>query len=196
MNSIPLNNIAYFVVIIILVFVIARYKIKGYKKTKAMRKRFSRGRKLEAEAKGFLESKGYNVIDYQYKTSHIFNVDGEIKESTIIVDYVIEKRGKTFLVEVKSGKEAIFAKQSNTRRQLLEYDYVIENDGLFLLDMENKNLKKVKFTPKTVTVKKNPVLSIILIAIIGVFIPWWQAKAAIILFMFIIYKYPKTFSFI
>lgn len=46
---------------------------------------------------------------------------------------------------MKSGKEAISLNNKNSRRQLLEYDLVIENDGAILLDMENENLKFVQF---------------------------------------------------
>ncbi len=69
------------------------------------------------------------------------------KEITIKIqlDYLVEKNGKRFVVEVKSGKSAPTIKNSGTRRQILEYAMAIPNDGVYLLDMEKKELKLIQF---------------------------------------------------
>ena len=67
---------------------------------------------------------------------------------------------------------------------------MIKNDGIFLLDMENKNMQLVEFFPKNKTT--NIVLYIVmLISIIAIYIPSLEAKAiiTIVLLMIGVAKY-------
>ena len=125
-------------IIVILVIIILRYKIKEILESRKRRKRFKRGDKLEKEAKSFLIKNGYAIIDEQYECFHNYRVNGEEQSSKLIIDYIVQKKSKVYLVEVKSGAKAISIANRSTRRQLLEYDVAIENDGAYLLDMENK----------------------------------------------------------
>ena len=45
---------------------------------------------------------------------------------------------------MKSGASASI-KEINTRRQLLEYSKVFENNNLILIDTEKNNIKKIEF---------------------------------------------------
>ncbi len=138
----------------------------NFSKSKRQRKRFRRGVKLEQKAAKFLVSKGFKVVGEQLPFDHTYWVDGEEQISTVNVDYLVEKEGEVFVVEVKSGKSAISIKNRSTRRQLLEYATAIDCDGVYLLDMENKNLQLIEFQfPNRAAIKKSNV-NLILFGII------------------------------
>jgi len=190
--------IAIFIIISLLIIVV-KYWYSDFSKRKKQRNRFKRGAQKEEEARIFLSKKGYKVIDEQFIAVHKYKVDGDDKEVKLIVDYVVSKGGKTYLVEVKSGKSAIYIENKNTRRQILEYDYAIKNDGVFLLDMENEEMHLIQFSPKeNQSVKRNRsgILIIILLSFVGIISTDWYVKSvifALLLMFFLIevYRYIR-----
>lgn len=177
--------------ILALLVLVIRHKVDDYLRQRKVKKRFDRGAKLELDAKRFLQNKGYTIIDYQSTYDHHYQVDGIDHTATIQPDYMVRKKGKTYIVEVKSGTSAISASNRNTRRQLLEYDYVIKNDGVLLLDMENKNLQLIRF--KTKAERRSSLLTkaLIILALIGIAIPYLPAQIAIgiiLVFIFVIVR--------
>ncbi|MCG8580517.1 MAG: hypothetical protein MI866_11395 [Bacteroidales bacterium] len=180
-------------IIVVLVFLIVRYKIKTYIQERRVRKRFERGNKLELQARNFLKSKGYTIIDYQSTYEHKYMEDGEVMYAEIQPDYIVKKNGKKYIVEVKSGNQAISARNRNTRRQLLEYDYVVENDGVFLLDMENRQLKLVQFKSKMERRSGRLIKAVIIAAIIGMAIPYWPVKVAIGLVLLVLFAIESRY---
>jgi Holliday junction resolvase-like predicted endonuclease len=170
-------------IVVALLFIIARYKFGEYRKRRKQRKRFERGRHQEIKAKDYLIKKGYAIVSSQKSYTHTFEVDGENVKAELIPDYVVKKNGKIYLVEVKTGKSAINIQNRNTRRQILEYDFVIDSDGIFLLDMENLEMKRVRFFTKKEQQSSVKVVLLIGIALVGIFIPSWYIKgiAAVLL---------------
>ena len=194
-NLISEQNIS-IVLFLMLFSVISYYKIKSFLKSRKIKRAFKRGSVLEKEAKYFLEKKGYHIIDEQSIHYHNYSVNGEAIQTKLIVDYVVRKNKKTYLVEVKSGKSAISIKDKNTRRQLLEYDTVIENDGVFLLDMEHKKMQLIKFYSKSKQKNTFFISLIIIVAILGILLPFWSSKLIVIAFLFIAwFYYRKTRKF-
>jgi len=158
-----------------------------------MRKRFERGNRLELQAKKFLESKGYSIIDYQSIYQHKYLEDGVVQCADIQPDYIVKKNGKKYIVEVKTGTQAISARNKSTRRQLLEYDYAVENDGVFLLDMENRQLKLIQFKSKMEKRSGRLLKTVIIIAIIGMAIPYWEIKVALGLILAVLFFIENRF---
>jgi Holliday junction resolvase len=193
--KIPELSLEYFILIVviaILVILLLKYKYTEYTKRRKQRKQFSRGVKLENEAKSYLEKKGYKVIYEQHEYIHQYEVNGVIHKSVLRPDYIVSRKGKMYIVEVKSGKSAISIANSGTRRQILEYDYVIENDGIFLLDMENKELQLVKFSTKKEKKEKSMNLVIYGIALLAIIVPYWYVKLIIVLILLLyLLKYKK-----
>ncbi|MCK5824429.1 MAG: hypothetical protein KAG96_03385 [Ichthyobacteriaceae bacterium] len=177
-------------IVFVLLIALLRYKLIAYNKKRKQRKRFERGNELEIKARGFLESKGYKIISEQEIHYHKYSVNGKEYKSKLILDYVVEKSGKKYIVEVKSGQSAVSLHDKNSRRQLLEYDFVIENDGVFLLDMESKNMQKVNFDSKKKKKDKIVIRVVILLGLIATFIPFIEAKIvlAIIIALFFLRK--------
>lgn len=143
---------------------------KSFSKKKQQKKRFKRGFKLEQKAAKFLISKGFTILGDQVEYQHTYFVNDEETVSTINIDYLVEKGNEIFVVEVKSGKSAISIKNRSTRRQLLEYAVAIECDGVYLLDMENKELQLIEFQFPTTTdtPKSNKGLLLALVSLIVV----------------------------
>ena len=187
-NLISEQNIS--IVLFLLLFsTISYYKFKSFLKSRKIKRAFKRGSVLEKEAKGFLEKKGYRIIDEQSVHYHNYTVNGEEKQTKLIVDYVVRKNKKIYLVEVKSGKSAISIKDKNTRRQLLEYDTVIENDGVFLLDMEHKKMQLIKFYSKSKQRNTAFISLIIVVSVLGILLPFWSSKLIVIAFLIIAWFY-------
>lgn len=167
------ENALWFIIIAALLAIVLHYKWKAWIKKRKQAKRFARGAQLEEAAAHFLKSKGYKVLDSQYSAHHSFLVDGEKHQVKIAVDYVVAKNGKTYLVEVKSGKSAISISNSNTRRQILEYAVAIPNDGIFLLDMEKKNLQQIQFEVSNEKVTQVPTWVYALLFFGGLVLGWF-----------------------
>ena len=121
------EQIGIIVLIIVLFIGFVRLKYRELKKKRQQRQRFKRGNELEVQAKSFIESKGFRILNEQAPFYHNYMVNGESCSSKLIVDYIAEKNKKKYIIEVKSGKSAISLTDKNSRRQLLEYDFVIEN---------------------------------------------------------------------
>ena len=110
-----------------------------------MKRRFAIGAEAEIDAVALLERFGYSILDGQVSGENVFLVDGEETSSAVRADYIAEKDGQRFVVEVKSGKSAPSPTHSATRRQLLEYEHVFRPAGLILADMTAGALKRIEF---------------------------------------------------
>ena len=190
MNETIIEKLIFIIIIGLLLFITIKFKIKEFNKKRKQKKRFARGLMLEDKARSFLKNKGYTIIGEQEAYNHRYKVNNKIFESKIILDYVVEKKGKKYIVEVKSGKTAISVRDKNSRRQLLEYDFVVQNDGIFLLDMENRVMNLVEFYSKEDNQNLNFYKFIIIIAVIGTLVPFWSIKILLMLIAMVIWKYP------
>jgi Holliday junction resolvase-like predicted endonuclease len=168
-----------------------KYKIEQFNKKRKQKKRFARGLMLENRARSFLRDKGYSIVSEQEICYHRYKVNGKNFQSKIILDYVVKKNNKNYIVEVKSGKSAISVQDKNSRRQLLEYDFVIENDGIFLLDMENRVMNLVEFSSKEENQNLSFYKFLLIIAVLGILIPFWKIKILLILIVVVLWKYPE-----
>ena len=179
-------------IIVVLLIGFVRLKFRESKKKREQKQRFKRGYELEAQAKSFIESKGFRILKEQAPFYHNYKVNGESRHSKLIVDYIAEKNRKKYIIEVKSGKSAISLTDKNSRRQLLEYDFVIENDGIVLLDMENKNMQFVKFQTKGE--KKDMLIFkvLIILAGVGMLLPFWSIRIIFLLIFVLIWFNPNS----
>ena len=185
-----IERITALIIISLLVIIILRYKYNEYRKSRRISKSFKRGNDLEKDASKFLIKNGYKIISEQYEQYHSYKVNGEVYKSKLIVDYLVSKKGKRYLVEVKSGQKAINIKDKNTRRQILEYDFAIDNDGIFLLDMENKEMKNIEFNHKEFTRNFTTLKLSILLAIGAIFIPYIIPKLIIAVILALVWMFP------
>jgi hypothetical protein len=105
-------------------------------------RRRRRGARAELGARRVLERHGYRVCaEQQHAIGHLI-VDGELERFDVRADAIVEKDGERLVVEVKSGAAA---GTRETRRQLLEYLWVLDVDGALLVDMEAERVHRVEF---------------------------------------------------
>ncbi|MDA3853956.1 MAG: hypothetical protein PF444_06935 [Bacteroidales bacterium] len=176
------------IAVLLLAFLYQSYTLA--KKKRAQKRRFKRGDQLEKEAAVFLKKKGYQVLASQKVFYHTFKSDKTEKKAKLITDYIVKKGRKTYIVEVKSGKSAIKLSDKNTRRQLLEYDFVIPNDGVILLDMENRKLQLVEFAPRQLKSNNGFYKVLIIGACVAILIPSWMVKFTVLGILALAFFWP------
>jgi membrane protein implicated in regulation of membrane protease activity len=111
----------------------------------ASKMRNRRAQAGEARAERLLLRQGFSIVDRQVSRSWTVDVDGESWEASVRADLLVEKDGRTFVAEVKTGALAPDPLYPPTRRQLLEYFFVFDPDGLLLVDVEADAIFEVAF---------------------------------------------------
>lgn len=129
----------------ILISVIATIQAQAYFRNKKIRRRFLKASKKENEARQFLKKRGYLIISSQEEFTYDLLTNGQKKPVKIRFDYIVKKGKQRYIAEIKTGRLAIKTEHGPTRRQLLEYCYASKSNGILLVDMENKIIKKIKF---------------------------------------------------
>jgi len=107
-----------------------------------------RGRRaIAAEARGadLLRRAGYRVVDHQVPLRWEIALDRNRVGVDLRADYVVRKRGRLYVAEVKSGRLAPRIDNARTRRQLLEYAIAFGTDGALLVDAEAGRVHRVVF---------------------------------------------------
>lgn len=112
-------------------------------------RRVGRHRRLGAAgeklAKKLLHQSGFRILAEQSSGSYELLVEGDRFRVQLRADYVVSQKGKTYVAEVKSGEESVKVTGRATRRQLLEYLYAFEVNGVLLVDMREQSIRRVEF---------------------------------------------------
>lgn len=112
------------------------------RKSKARNERAQKG---EQRAVALLQRRGYRVIERQVQLTYPVVVNGKEWPITVRADYLARKKGRTFVVEVKTGSLASSLQHGPTRRQLLEYRVAFSVDGVLLACPESHTLTEIGF---------------------------------------------------
>lgn len=99
----------------------------------------------ERRAEPLLEGLGYTVLARQAPARYALLLDGEPAEVGLRADLLVERDGRRFVAEVKTGKHAPRIESATTRRQLLEYHLAFEVDGVLLVDVDAGRVRAVEF---------------------------------------------------
>lgn len=102
-------------------------------------------RRAEVRAGRWLEKEGFELIEEQASRNWVVRVNDDEEIVRLSADWLVERAGKRYVVEVKTGKRAPSIRNSATRRQMLEYLCAYEVDGVILMDMESGELVEVEF---------------------------------------------------
>ena len=100
----------------------------------------------EALAEKLLVKAGYRIEARQATQRWSVAVDGAAQPVTLRADFVVSRRGKRYVAEVKTGADAPDIAATATRRQLLEYRCAFGVDGVLLVDAEADRVHAVGFT--------------------------------------------------
>lgn len=120
------------------------YKLYKLQKTFKIKKYLKKAKRAEVKAASILKEHGYTIKNYQKHKKIKITINGKTEERSVYADFIVKKNFKTYIVEVKTGKQTNAA-AGLVRRQLLEYYIVFKVDGILLLDMENIKLNMVEF---------------------------------------------------
>ena len=107
--------------------------------------RMERALRGEARAAVWLEQLGYAILGAQVAVEHPVRVDDRLVTIALRADYLVEKAGARYVVEVKTGALAPRIETSATRRQILEYRIAFDVDGVLLVDGETGQVHEVTF---------------------------------------------------
>jgi hypothetical protein len=100
----------------------------------------------EAEAVRLLERAGYAIEGRGVAREGSMRVDGETLRFGVRADLVARcRRGRLFVVEVKTGALAPDPRHGPTRRQLLEYAMIFGTPHLLLVDMDARRVHEIGF---------------------------------------------------
>lgn len=113
------------------------------------RRRARRGFAGQAAAAKLLASAGYTVLDANPRVdwTALQGGEGEVIEHVVELraDYLVRRRGRHYIAEVKTGAAAELLGNSATRRQLLEYQLAFGVDGVLLVRPEDKRVEPIEF---------------------------------------------------
>ncbi len=110
-----------------------------------MRLRMKRAVAGEARAPALLAEYGYTVVGAQVVVEHAVRVDDREVRVELRADYLADKHGARYVVEVKTGALAPRIETRATRRQLLEYRIAFDVAGVVLVDAESGRVHEVTF---------------------------------------------------
>jgi hypothetical protein len=108
-------------------------------------RRMERARQAERAAPGWLAEHGYAIVASQVTSSYELSIDGKPVPIRVRADLLVERAGRRFIAEVKSGALAPNIATRATRRQLLEYRLAFDVDGVLLVDAERECAQLVCF---------------------------------------------------
>jgi hypothetical protein len=102
------------------------------------------GRRAEERALRRLQRAGYEVLEQSPERRYDLSVDGVPREIRLVADLLVERRGRRFVADVKTGDQARPA-APDTRRQLLEYLLAFDVDGALLVNPDTDEIVEVAF---------------------------------------------------
>ena len=99
----------------------------------------------ERRAAYLLGRAGYRIVEEQPQARWVIARDGIPLAVKLSADYLVERRGKTWVAEVKTGQLVANLRHGPTRRQLLEYQLAFDCEGVLLVDVELSKVVHVGF---------------------------------------------------
>ncbi|MBM7867949.1 hypothetical protein GTO89_09330 [Heliobacterium gestii] len=120
------------------------YLYKAYHRWLTWRRQRA-GRIGEERAAKLLKREGYAVLKAQAPAQMVMRVDGAPVNIRVRADYLVQRAGKTYVAEVKTGDWAPRPTNGDTRRQLLEYSLIYKTDGVLLVDMAAQKIHRIEF---------------------------------------------------
>ena len=117
-------------------------RVRRFWLRRQLARRWSRARRGEEQARGWLERNGFTVLDEQVNRPSFLIVDGEESPFTVRADYLVERHGVRAVVEVKTGAVADPSSRG-TRRQILEYALVYGVNEVYLFDADAQRLHSI-----------------------------------------------------
>lgn len=119
--------------------------MKAWFERRAFRRLMQRAYSLEKKALRFLEERGFQCLGEQVERDSFFVCDGQKIPFRVRVDYLLERGGRRYVAEVKTGKQVEDFEKPAVRRQLLEYALLFAPWPILFIDGENQRIHEVSF---------------------------------------------------
>lgn len=123
---------------------LAYYFMKTMRSYK-LKRQTKNARRAERAAQHVLEQQGYKIIAVQPRVPIVTRVDGREYQNHVQVDFIAQKDGLKYVVDVKTGAQVNKPTNAAIRRQLLEYYLVYRTDGALIVDMEKGKVYTIEF---------------------------------------------------
>ncbi len=114
-------------------------------KKRAISQRLKKGIEAEKEAKIILEKNGYKIEEYQKNYKYTISQNQKSVEIDLRPDFLVSKHGKSYIAEVKYGEYVSNISSRETRRQLLEYCFALNQREILLVDVMKREISSIKF---------------------------------------------------
>jgi hypothetical protein len=121
----------------------------------------------EALAEKLLARAGYTIEARQATQRWQVLVDGEATAVTLRADFVVTRKRRRWVAEVKTGNDAPDVAAPATRRQLLEYRCAFGVDGVLLVDAEARAIPELRFQLPA-TARPRPLWPLLVALAIGI----------------------------
>jgi hypothetical protein len=129
---------------------------RTWRRSRRARQRAQRALAGEASAERLLTDNGFAVIERQVSVTWELRVNGAPRQVPLRVDLLVERGGRRYVAEVKTGAEAPRVETAATRRQLLEYRLALPVAGVLLVSPEGGHIQEVEFPLPTIPGKAEP----------------------------------------
>ncbi len=130
--------------VVVVVQAVRAWSVRSARR-RAILARVDRAMDGERRAAAWLEARGFRVLGAQVAGAYPLAVDDVEMEIGVRADYLVEKDGARYVVEVKTGGVATRLETPATRRQLLEYLVAFDVAGVLLFDAEAERVRAVTF---------------------------------------------------
>ena len=128
----------------LLVLLVTR-ALARWQASRTARRRGARAVRGELQAEELLAELGFAVLERQAPLAWAIECDGEPHPVQLRADLLVERAGRRYVAEVKTGTMAPLLTNAATRRQLLEYCVAYEVDSVLLVDVEASEVREVRF---------------------------------------------------
>jgi hypothetical protein len=111
----------------------------------ALRRQAARAQEGEERAEVLLRAAGYAIVARQAVGSWTVHADGLPFVVDLRADYLVSRDRRRYVAEVKTGRLAPRLQTAATRRQLLEYRFAFDVDGVLLVDADAERVSSIEF---------------------------------------------------
>lgn len=133
---------------------------RTWKRSRRARQRAQRALAGESAAERLLIDSGFAVVERQVNLTWELRVNGAPMMVPLRVDLLVERDGRRYVAEVKTGTQAPRVETAATRRQLLEYRLAAPVAGVLLVSPEGGHIQEIEFplpnAPATMEVAPAP----------------------------------------
>ncbi|MCX5750110.1 MAG: hypothetical protein NT099_00300 [Candidatus Saganbacteria bacterium] len=132
----------------------------------------NKGAALE-EARKILLDNGYAIKEKNKGATVLIHINGKAHMAPVSIDYLAEKNGKTFLVEVKNDLLSADPTETLTRRQLIEQQMSFHSPLSLVVDVVNKRVIEVSFEFPGTGSQQEKLMRIVLASFIILVVLWF-----------------------